>query len=40
VDAAIAGLVDAEADILADLSPADRRQLADLLRTLSISLGD
>jgi len=40
VDLAIAGLVRAEASILADLSPAERVQLADLLRTLSISLGD
>ncbi|PZE23177.1 MULTISPECIES: MarR family winged helix-turn-helix transcriptional regulator [unclassified Curtobacterium] len=40
VDAAIAGLVEAEAAILADLSPTDRTQLAGLLRSLSISLGD
>ncbi|KQO62770.1 MarR family winged helix-turn-helix transcriptional regulator [Curtobacterium sp. Leaf261] len=40
VDAAIAGLVRAEADILAALPEADRSQLAGLLRTLSIELGD
>jgi DNA-binding MarR family transcriptional regulator len=40
VDAAIAGLVRAESDILADLSPLQRKQLAELLRTLSIALGD
>jgi DNA-binding MarR family transcriptional regulator len=40
IDVAIAGLVRAEDDILADLAPAQRRQLADLLRTLSIALGD
>jgi DNA-binding MarR family transcriptional regulator len=40
IDIAIAGLVGAEADILADLTSEQRRQLADLLRTLSITLGD
>jgi DNA-binding MarR family transcriptional regulator len=40
VDAAIAGLVRAEGDILAVLPEADRAQLAELLRTLSIELGD
>ncbi|MFZ7089160.1 MarR family winged helix-turn-helix transcriptional regulator [Curtobacterium sp. RRHDQ10] len=39
-DAAIAGLVRAEADILAVLSDADRDHLAGLLRTLSLELGD
>ncbi|WP_083527587.1 MarR family winged helix-turn-helix transcriptional regulator [Curtobacterium ammoniigenes] len=40
IDAAIAGLVQAEAALLADLEPEARRTLADLLRSLSVSLGD
>jgi DNA-binding MarR family transcriptional regulator len=36
VDAAITRLVDAEADLLHVLSPADQRRLAALLRTLSL----
>jgi DNA-binding MarR family transcriptional regulator len=40
VDAAIAGLLAAEGDILADLSTAERETLSAFLRVLSVRLGD
>ncbi len=40
VDRAIANLVGAEAELLRDLSPADRETLTALLRSLSLTLGD
>ncbi|ROQ38562.1 MarR family transcriptional regulator [Frondihabitans sp. PhB188] len=40
VDAAIEKLVEAEQELLVDLSPDERQALAGLLRALSLSLGD
>jgi DNA-binding MarR family transcriptional regulator len=40
VDAAITRLVDAEAELLGALSPADRRRLSALLRTLSLDFDE